>query len=108
MPNLSLYISAGKMPSDEQIAALSHECVELCTNVMGAALNNVHVIYIEARHGHGHPVFAEVQYRLQTSRTPSVMNRFTEQLDNAIMRHTGLTARIRCFGYIASSIHARN
>ena len=36
------------------------------------------------------------------------MNRFMEELDDAIKRNTGLTARIRCFGYEASSIHALN
>ena len=36
------------------------------------------------------------------------MNQFMEALDDAIARCTGLTARIRCFGYAASNIHARN
>lgn len=69
---------------------------------------NVHVIYVAVRHGRGHPVFAEIQYRLEPFRTPPVMERFIEGLDNAITRNVGLTARIRCFGYEPSSIHARN
>lgn len=108
MPNVTFYIATGQMPSDETLAELSSECIELCTSVLGAALKNVHVSYVDVRHGHGHPVFAEIQYRLETFRTPPVMNLFMEALDAAIARHTGLTARIRCFGYAASTIHARN
>ncbi|MDE1180394.1 hypothetical protein [Paraburkholderia sp.] len=108
MPNLTFYISAGHMPSDERLAELSRDCVELCTRVLEASLDNVHVIYVEARHGHGHPVFAEVQYRLDTHRTAPVMNRFIDALGDAIGCRTGLTARIRCFGHAASNIHARN
>lgn len=108
MPNVTFYIHAAKMPSDERLAELSRDCVELCTNVLEAELKNVHVIYVDVRHGHGHPVFAEVQYRLEAFRTPPVMNQFMESLESAIARHTGLTARIRCFGHAASHIHARN
>ncbi|MFM0207233.1 hypothetical protein PQQ96_07465 [Paraburkholderia sediminicola] len=108
MPNVTFYMPTGQMPSDERLAELSCDCIELCTSVLEAELKNVHVIYVDVRHGHGHPVFAEVQYRLETFRTPLVMNRFMEGLDSAIARRTGLTARIRCFGYAASSIHARN
>jgi hypothetical protein len=108
MPNLTLYFPVGQMPSEERLAALSSSCLRLCTEVLEAARQNVHVIYIEVRHGHGHPVFAELQYRVETFRTPAVMNRFMAELDDAIVRGTGLTARIRCFAYAASSIYARN
>ncbi|KVN32775.1 hypothetical protein WT11_17610 [Burkholderia stagnalis] len=108
MPNVTFYIHAEKMPSDERLAELSRDCIELCTNVLEAELRNVHVIYVDARQGHGHPVFAEIHYRLETFRTPAVMNRFMEGLESAIVRRTGLTARIRCFGHAASNIHARN
>jgi hypothetical protein len=96
------------MPSDEMLAELSSDCIKLCTSVLKSALENVHVVYVDVRHGYGHPVFAEVQYRLETFRTPPVMDQFTEALDDAIARCMGLTARIRCFGYAASNIHARN
>ncbi|ASL48796.1 hypothetical protein bAD24_p00455 (plasmid) [Burkholderia sp. AD24] len=108
MPNVTFYIHAGQMPSDEHLADLSKDCVQLCTNVLDAELKNVHVIYVDVRHGHGHPVFVEVQYRLETFRTAAVMNWFMDALENAIDCHTGLTARIRCFGYAASNIYARN
>jgi len=36
------------------------------------------------------------------------MAEFMEGLDKAIKGNIGLTARIRCFGYEASNIHARN
>lgn len=108
MPNVTFYMSARPVLPEDKLGALSRDCVELCTDVLDAALRNVHVIFVDARHGHGHPVFVDVQYRLEASRTPSVMNQFMEALDSAIVRHTGITARIRCFGYAASSIHARN
>ncbi|MGQ7932963.1 hypothetical protein [Paraburkholderia sp. D1E] len=108
MPNVTFYIPMGQMPSDEKLAELSSDCIKLCTRVLEATLENVHVVYVDVRHGHGHPVFAEVQYRLETFRTLPVMNQFMEALDDAIARCTGLTARIRCFGYAASNIHARN
>lgn len=108
MPNVTFSIDANRMPADDSLAELSSDCVELCTHVLEAALKNVHVIFLEARHGHGHPVFADIRYRVGTSRTPAVMNRFMEALDHAIVRRTGLTARIRCFGYTATNLHARN
>ncbi|MCA8256814.1 hypothetical protein LGM89_26410 [Burkholderia sp. AU31624] len=108
MPNVTFSIDATRMPADESLAALSRDCVELCTQVLEAELKNVHVIFLAVRHGHGHPVFADIRYRVGTSRTPEVMNRFMDALDQAIVRRTGLTARIRCFGYTASTIHVRN
>ncbi|WP_322086374.1 hypothetical protein [Burkholderia sp. BCC1999] len=108
MPNVTFHIQAGCMPPDDDLAALSGDCVDLCTEVLHAELKNVHVIFMEVRHGHGHPVFAEIQYRVDAFRSPDIMNRFMEALDHAIVRRTGLTARIRCFGHAAPSIHARN
>ncbi|OXJ26127.1 MULTISPECIES: hypothetical protein [Burkholderia] len=108
MPNVTFSIDAKRMPADEDLAELSRDCVELCTQVLEAELKNVHVIFLAVRHGHGHPVFADIRYRVGTPRTPEVMNRFMEALDQAIVRRTGLTARIRCFGYTASTIHARH
>lgn len=108
MPNVTIYVRAGQMPVEESLAELTRDCIKLCTEVLEAELKNVHVVYVEVRHGHGLPVFAEVQYRLESARTPLAMNRFMESLELAIVQSTGLTARIRCFGYIASHIHARN
>ncbi|MBZ5794521.1 hypothetical protein K8353_30820 [Burkholderia contaminans] len=108
MPNVTFSIDAKRMPADENLAELSRDAVQLCTQVLEAKLENVHVIFQGVRHGRGHPVFADIRYRVATSRTPAVMNRFMEALDRAIVRRTGLTARIRCFGYTASNIHARN
>lgn len=108
MPNVTIYIPADEMPPDEALAELTEQCTDLCTGVLQAKLANVHVICVAVRHGRGHPVFAEIQYRLEPFRTPPVMQRFMEGLDEAIRRKLDLTARIRCFGYAASSIHARN
>jgi hypothetical protein len=108
MPNVTIYIPADKMPQDEALAELTERCTELCTGILQAKAVNVHVIYVAVRHGRGHPVFAEVQFRLEPFRTQPVMERFMEELDDAIKGNTGLTARIRCFGFAVSGIHARN
>lgn len=108
MPNVTIYISADRMPPDEALANLTEQCTELCTGILRAALANVHIVYVAVRHGRGHPAFAEIQYRLEPFRTPPVMAQFIGELDDAIRRNIGLAARIRCFGYEASSIHARN
>lgn len=108
MPNVTIFIPADRMPPDDALADLTEQCAELCTGVLRAALANVHVIYVAVRHGRGYPVFAEIQYRLEPFRTPPVMDRFMEGLDDAIRRNIDVTARIRCFGYAASSICARN
>lgn len=108
MPNITIYIPADEMPGDEALSELTEQCSDLCTGILQAKLANVHIIYVAVRHGRGRPVFAEIQYRLEPFRTSPVMDRFMESLDEAIRRKLGLTARIRCFGYAASSICARN
>ncbi|GLU29082.1 hypothetical protein [Brucella sp. NBRC 12950] len=108
MPNVTIFIPADRMPPDETLADLTEQCTELCTGILRAALENVHIIYVPVRHGRGRPAFAEIQYRLGPFRTSLVMAQFIKRLDDAIRRNTDLTARIRCFGYEASSIHARN
>lgn len=108
MPNVTIFIPADKMPPDGALADLTEQCTDLCTGILQAALVNVHVIYVAVQHGRGHPVFAEIQYRLEAFRTPPVMDRFMESLDDAIRRNIGLTARVRCFGYAASRINTRN
>lgn len=108
MPNVTIYLPADKMPPDETLADLTERCTELCTGILRAELVNVHIVYVAVRHGRGHPAFAEIQYRLETFRTPQVMERFMEGMEDAITQTIGFIARIRCFGYAASSIHARN
>ena len=108
MPNITIYIPMEAMPSEQKLAGLTDRCLSLCTDVLLASLKNVHIIYVGVRHGHGHPAFAEVKYRIEPFRTPPVMEQFMAALDEAIKHFTGHTARIRSFGYVASSIHARN
>lgn len=108
MPNLTIFIPTERMPPDANLAELTEQGTRLCTDILQAALDNVHVIFVAARHGRGHPVYAEIRYRIEPFRTPSVMDAFMVRLDEAIERHTGLTARIRCFGYASTAIHARN
>ncbi len=108
MPNVTIFIPADRMPSDETLADLTEQCTELCTGILRVALEKVHIVYVAVQHGRGHPAFAEIQYRLEPFRTQLVMAQFMEGLDEAIRHTTNFTARIRCFGYEASSIHARN
>ena len=108
MPNLTIFIHAEKMPPAENLAELTERCTQLCTDILQAALDKVHVIYVAAHHGHGHPAYAELKYRLGPVRTPSVMDAFMVRLDELIKHHTGLTVRIRCFGYPIPAIHAKH
>ena len=96
------------MPADTLLSDLTDRCTGICTGTLRAELDKVHVIYVPVRHGRGHPVFVDIRYRLTAFRTPPVMAQFMEELDDAIRRTTGFTARIRCFGYGAASLHARN
>lgn len=108
MPHLTFFIAAPAMPSEQALAELTQQCTRLCTQVLRAAQANVHIAYVPVHHGRGHPVWADVRYRLEPFRTPAVMQGFMEALDEAIQRGTRLTPRIRCFGYAASVVHARN
>jgi hypothetical protein len=108
VPNVTIFIASEQMPSPASLAALSDDCAELCISVLAAAPENVHVISVGVHHGRGHPAFADIRYRLEPSRTPAVMERFMADLDDAITRHAGLTARIRCFGYPSPNLYARN
>lgn len=108
MPNVTIFLPAEKMPPDGTLSKLTDQCTQLCTGILGAVLQNVHIIYVAVRHGRGHPAFAEVKFRLEPFRTKPVMDAFMEKLDEAIMRNTGLASRIRCFGYADPAIHARN
>jgi hypothetical protein len=109
MPNVTIFIPSEKMPSDGNLAELTDQCTQLCTVMLQAALANVHIIYVGVRHGRGnYQAYAEIKYRLEPFRTKPVMDFFMEKLDGIIKGNTGLTARIRCFGYVAPAIHARN
>ena len=108
MPNVTLFIPQDSMPEPTALSSLTAQCTELCIDTLKAAPGNVHVIYVPVLHGRGHPVFAEIQYRLEAFRTPQVMEQFMQGLDDAIRHTIGLTPRIRCFGYAGSNIHARN
>jgi hypothetical protein len=108
MPNVTFFFPVDKMPMEEVISCLTAESTEHCTGLLKASLDNVHIMYVAVRHGRGHPAFVEVRYRLENFRTSDVMHAFMEALDASVLRNTGFTARIRCYGYAASVIQARN
>lgn len=108
MPSLTIYFTEEQMPAKDSSAALTERCTVLCTDVLGATLDDVHILYLAGRQGRGHSTSAELAYRLGPERTPEIMDEFMRQLDRAIRDHAGLTARIRCFGYANDSLHARN
>ena len=108
MPNVTIFMPTEKMPPDANLAALTDLCMHLCTEVLEAAPENVHIIYVGVGHGRGNPAYAEIKYRLVPFRTQAVMEVFMERLEGIIKANTGLAARIRCFGYAAPAIHARN
>ena len=53
MPNVTIYIPADRMPSDEALADLTEQGTELFTGILRAALANVHIIYVAVQHGRG-------------------------------------------------------
>lgn len=108
MPNLTMYIASEAMPSAERLERLTEQCTELCTGTLHAALESVHIIYVPVLRGRGHPVFVEILFREESFRPPPVMDRFMQQIDDAIKDKAGLTARIRCFSFAKQHIHARN
>lgn len=108
MPNVTFFFPGESMPDDDALARLTDASTAHCTDILKADVDKVHVIYVAVRHGRGRPAFVEVRYRLDPSRTPETMDAFMEALDGSIQRNTGITARIRCFGYAASAIQARN
>ena len=109
MPNVSVYIPGPRMPDAEKLDRFTATCTELCTGVLKATLNNVHIIFIPVLpQGRGHSAWVEVQYRLETFRPPEVMKDFIAKVDRLVKDEFGFTARIRCFGYGAEAVHALN
>ena len=108
MPNVTIFIPSAQMPSEAARAQITAQCCDLCTGPLGAAEQNVHIIFVGTQHGKGHPVFVEVKYRTAPFRTEDILQHVMHAIDETVSKHTGLTSRIRCFGYGASAIHARN
>ena len=108
MPNVTVFLPADKMPDDDRLQRFTAACTDLCTGILKASLANVHIIFVPVRHGRGHPAYVEIKFRLETFRPPDVMQAFMEALDETLLAHVGLTGRIRCFGYAATDIFARN
>ncbi|WP_413727836.1 hypothetical protein [Sodalis sp. RH19] len=108
MPNLTFYISEDQSDRFTDLPDFTHICRALCSEILGAEAEKVHIIYVDVRPGCGHPVYAELCYRLTKSRVPDVMEKFMRELDLAIRQASGLMARIRCFGSSAPQIFALN
>ena len=110
MPNVTVVVPADRLPADpSRIEAFLDACTGICTGVLGAALEKVHIAIVPALpQSRGRDASVEVRYRLEPHRTTDVMTRFLDRLDALLREHLGVTARIRCFGYPAEAIHARN
>lgn len=109
MPNVSIFIPENRMPEPSALGQFTAECTELCTGVLKAALDKVHIIFVPVRsEGIGQEAYVEIKYRLETFRSPQVMADFIGKLDTAVKANFSLTARIRCFGYEAHAIYAMN
>ncbi|RQS52729.1 hypothetical protein [Burkholderia sp. Bp8986] len=108
MPSVTILIPGTSMPSSAALDALSSPCETLCTEVLRAVPGTIHVAYVPIRLGRGHPVSAEIRFRIASFRTTELMDRFMAELDREILRHTGSIARIRCFGYDTTHLHARH
>lgn len=71
MPRLSIYFTEERMPAEDSLDALTERCAVLCTDVLGAALDNVHILYLAARQGRGLPASAELAYHWVRRERPS-------------------------------------
>jgi hypothetical protein len=108
MPNLSFYISKELLEQIETITALTQDCQSLCVDYLKADIEKVHIIYISVQSGCGHPVYAELRYRLLASRSAKTMDTFMHELDQIIQKALGVTPRIRCFAYPPEQLYAYN
>lgn len=106
MPNLTFYIAEDQFGQISDVSDLTQRCRSLCVNHLGAAVENVHIIYIAVQSGCGHPIYAELIYRLSDTRSAEVMTTFMQRLDEIIQQATGLTPRIRCFGSKPEQLYA--
>ena len=108
MPNVSVFIARSHVPDGERLARFTAECTDLCTGILKAALEKVHIIFVAVEPGFGHDAYVEVKYREETFRTPPVMQAFLAELDRLTKDTLGCTTRLRCFGYPAPLIHGLN
>ncbi len=108
MPNLTFYISENHSDKFNNLSDFTYKCSTLCCEILSAEPKNIHIIFVDVKAGCGQPVYAELFYRLTAMRTHEVMENFMRELDFATQQAFGLIARIRCFGFPAHQIFARN
>ncbi|APG16307.1 hypothetical protein A3780_01540 [Kosakonia radicincitans] len=108
MPNLTFYLSEEYADRYTDLLDFTRTCSALCTDILAAEPDNVHIIFVTVKPGCGHPVYAELFYRLTPRRTQEVMENFMRELDLATQQAWGLMARIRCFGSPAPYPYAKN
>ncbi|VFS89589.1 Uncharacterised protein [Raoultella planticola] len=89
MPNLTFYISQQHAGRLTDLHGLTRACSALCTGILAAESENVHIIYVEVKPGCGHPVYAELFYRLTSERTPEVMAEFMREVRTNHSRSLG-------------------
>ncbi len=94
MPNLIFYISENHSDKFKNLNNFTHRCSDLCCDILGAELKNVHIIFINVNSGCWQPVYAELFYRLTTLRTQEVMENFIRELDFATHQDTYSLLRI--------------
>jgi hypothetical protein len=109
MPNVSCFIPTQWMPEEAALDRFTDECTELCTGVLNAGLDKVHIIFVPVlSNGRGQKAYIEIKYRVESFRPAHVMTEFIGKLDAVAKKELGLTARIRCFGSAPDAIYALN
>ncbi len=83
MPNLTFYLSEEYADRYTDLPDFTRTCSALCTDILAAEPDNVHIIFVTVKPGCGHPVYAELFYRLTPRRTQEVMENFMRELDLA-------------------------
>lgn len=109
MPNVTVIIRDERWPDDKSLETFTQDCFGLCTGVLRAAPEKVHIDFVRSNSiGFGHPASIEIKYRTESFRPSAVMAEFVQRLDEAVKSSFDLNARIRCFGFGPAEIHALN
>ncbi|WEV50204.1 hypothetical protein OZX61_12545 (plasmid) [Acinetobacter sp. ESL0695] len=108
MPNLTFYVSKELLEKMKDMTSLTQNCLSLCVKTLGAELEKVHIIYIPAQLGYGHPIYVELIYRFLVSRSSEVMTTFMCELDQIVQNLFEAIPGIRCFACPPQQLYAYN
>tara|TARA_R110000796_G_scaffold88399_1_gene190184 strand:+ start:9191 stop:9523 length:333 start_codon:yes stop_codon:yes gene_type:complete len=110
MPNVTIFTPPSHFVQNHDSKVMfMRECTDICTAVLGAEENKVHIIFVNVLESFtGKDAYIEIKFRYSDQRTQEVMNKFMQLLENIYIHYFSKQPRIRCFAYQAENIFARN